>query len=517
MLDQAAPLAAESEREEVEAIARALGETSRMARLLRFLAEHHFRGERGELTEFKIATEVLGRSKSTFDSGTDAIARVEAHRLRKRLNDFYSGPGKDHPIQISIPTGSYAPVFVRRAVQPEPSTDVQMLPGTGISDQSGMREGDFPVEATRRSPALMFSLVAMVAVLAAVAGFLAIRPRRSVVPAAALTPSGFRAAETPLPGAPPPARIPLRILAGYSGSLQTDSAGNVWGPDEYMSGGGPWLRPAAPLIGTSEPMIFGQWRIGDFSYKIPVPPGVYELHLFFVTTDRASDNWSTFGVSINGASVLSGFDINSDALGEDIADERVFRDVTPGPDGMIRIRFSSQHGAPQLNALELLSGLPHKQLPIRLLMQQSSLTDRNGHFWRGDNYFTSGRLSDQRQQVTGGQDPNLFTSERFGHFRYTLPVDPRDRYTLVLHFAEFYFGSGMPGGGGEGSRIFRVLCNGETLLDNFDIYKEAGSLHVLTKTFSHIKPSAQGKINLTFEPVVNNATVSGIEVLDESQ
>jgi hypothetical protein len=61
------------------------------------------------------------------------------------------------------------------------------------------------------------------------------------------------------------------------------------------------------------------------------------------------------------------------------------------------------------------------------------------------------------------------------------------------------------------------LCNGTTLLDNFDIYKEAGSLHALTKTFPHLKPSAQGKLNITFEPIENNATVSGIEVLDESQ
>jgi hypothetical protein len=40
---------------------------------------------------------------------------------------------------------------------------------------------------------------------------------------------------------------------------------------------------------------------------------------------------------------------------------------------------------------------------------------------------------------------------------------------------------------------------------------------MLTKTFYHLKPSAQRKLNLTFEPVTNNATVSGIEVLDESQ
>ena len=68
-----------------------------------------------------------------------------------------------------------------------------------------------------------------------------------------------------------------------------------------------------------------------------------------------------------------------------------------------------------------------------------------------------------------------------------------------------------------GDRVFRVLCNGITLLDNFDIFKEAGSLHALTKTFYHLKPTAQGKLNITFEPVVNYATVSGIEVLDESQ
>jgi hypothetical protein len=88
---------------------------------------------------------------------------------------------------------------------------------------------------------------------------------------------------------------------------------------------------------------------------------------------------------------------------------------------------------------------------------------------------------------------------------------------LILHFAEFYFGPGASGNGGEGSRMFRVLCNGNTLLDNFDIYKEAGNLHALTKTFYHLRPSAQGKLNMTFEPITNYATVSGIEVLDESQ
>jgi hypothetical protein len=148
-------------------------------------------------------------------------------------------------------------------------------------------------------------------------------------------------------------------------------------------------------------------------------------------------------------------------------------------------------------------------------MQSTSFTDHSGQFWQPDNYFMNGRLSDQRQEIVGSPDPDLFATERYGHFSYAIPVDTRDQYTLVLHFVEFYFGS--QAAGGVGSRVFRVMCNGETLLDNFDIYKEAGSLHVLTKTFYHLKPSAQGKLNITFEPVVNNASVSGIEVLDESQ
>jgi hypothetical protein len=96
-------------------------------------------------------------------------------------------------------------------------------------------------------------------------------------------------------------------------------------------------------------------------------------------------------------------------------------------------------------------------------------------------------------------------------------VDSRDEYTVSLYFVESFFGTPESSGGGTGSRVFRVLCNGNTLLDHFDIFKEVGNFHVVKKTFYHIRPTAQGKLNLTFEPIANYATVSGIEVLDESK
>src|SRR5581483_7977075 len=53
-------------------------------------------------------------SKSTFDASEDAIVLVELHRLRKRLKEFYEAGGRDHAIQISIPHGTYVPLFTRK-------------------------------------------------------------------------------------------------------------------------------------------------------------------------------------------------------------------------------------------------------------------------------------------------------------------------------------------------------------------------------------------------------------------
>ena len=85
-------------------------------------------------------------------------------------------------------------------------------------------------------------------------------------------------------------------------------------------------------------------RSGDFSHHIPLKPGVYELHLYFAETTfgpgtGGGENNRVFHVAVNGRRYLSDFDIVSDAGGSGIADERVFKDVSPGPDGMLHVRF----------------------------------------------------------------------------------------------------------------------------------------------------------------------------------
>jgi hypothetical protein len=487
----------EEERRELEAVAAALGNSSRLFRLITYIGEKYFQGKTDKLHEYDIATEVFGRSKDTFNAGEDAIVRVEAHRLRKRLMEYYAGEGKDHPIHLSIPAGTYVPAFTRQTSDPAKLDRTVTIPRPGACPRS-------------------YYVVAIAAFgLTILSGYLLFRTynaKNDTVGAAAAN-----ARQIPPSTAVPYVQVPLRILAGYSGKPQIDTAGNVWQPDQYFHLGGTWNRPDSAVARTSDPMLFKHWRNGDFSYDIPLRPGVYELHLYFVAPEPDLSDLSTFSVYVNGDKVLSGFDVRSDALGANIADERVFRDIAPRSDGILHLGFVERRGPAILSAIEILPGTPHRQLPMRLLTQPTSYTDHSGQFWHPDDDYLDGYTGTKRMKIEGTPDPDLFAAERYGHFTYAIPVDTRDRYTLILHFAESYFGPGEAGGGGEESRVFRVLCNGNTLLDNFDIYKEVGSLHALTKTFYHLKPTAQGKLDITFEPIANNATVSGIEVLDESQ
>jgi hypothetical protein len=499
-------LASEAERAELASVVEALARWPRLSQLLRYMGEKVFSGKTDELNEYEIATEVLGRSKTQFNAGEDAIARVETHRLRKRLAEFYRSEGKDHPIQVTLPSGSYVPVFVHKSADESGASLPNVAPAA--ESESGERGGRISSWITPTWKVLAFAAGILLLTLSAYLYF-----RTRAAPTAA-TAGNIAASSASMSFQPGTASSAVRLLAGYSGPPRTDSAGRIWSPDQYFAGGGSWQRAPAFIARTSDQFLFEHSRTGDFNYNIPLKPGSYELHLFFSTPARANESTS-FNVFVNAKSLMVGFDINLDALGENIADQRVFRDISPDKDGFVRLGFTGATGPPTLNAIEILPGVPRAQLPIRLIMQTTPMIDSKGRQWQPDSYFMSGRLSAQTHPLLDSSDPDLFSGERYGHFTYAIPVDTRDRYTIVLHFAELYFGSGAQGG--AGSRVFKVMCNGETLLDNFDILKEAGNLHELSKTFRHVKPTAMGKLDLTFEPIVNNATISGIEVLDEAQ
>src|SRR5208283_487867 len=82
-------------------------------KLLKYICEEFFAGRSDRIKEYIVATEVFGRG-ADFDQNQDAIVRVEAHRLRKNLKEYYEGVGANNPVQIVLEPGHYVPRFVTR-------------------------------------------------------------------------------------------------------------------------------------------------------------------------------------------------------------------------------------------------------------------------------------------------------------------------------------------------------------------------------------------------------------------
>jgi hypothetical protein len=63
-------------------------------------------------TEINIAINVFDRDKD-FNPNEDTVVRVNLYRLRKKLNEYYSGPGKSDELRLLIPKGHHTILFTK--------------------------------------------------------------------------------------------------------------------------------------------------------------------------------------------------------------------------------------------------------------------------------------------------------------------------------------------------------------------------------------------------------------------
>lgn len=94
---------------------------------LQYVVDKALAGQFEDLKERSIGVALFGRSPS-YDTGQDAIVRVTASDVRKRLHQFYSE--KESAIRIDLPAGSYSPEFRASPIRetPPPSTPVPTPP-----------------------------------------------------------------------------------------------------------------------------------------------------------------------------------------------------------------------------------------------------------------------------------------------------------------------------------------------------------------------------------------------------
>ena len=505
-----------------------------LRKLVAFLWEQYSLGNTAQIKEYTIGTEVLGRPPS-FDQKRDAIVRVEMHRLRKRLREFYEGPGATSEVVMSIPEGSYVPVFERRTglalstpeeVRPWPEPAVEAA--EEIYPEVWTEPGEnlpapitLPAPPPRRKRSSWWvgaGVLAMCVVLIA------------LVLGAFISRKSSAAGATGPAAAPPPnvgsAAWPgIRILAGQENTdPRLDHLGQVWLSDRYFTGGVGRTGQHARISGTPEQFLFDGRREGDFQYKIPLDPGYYELRLYFAETVYGEGNVAglgeaarLFSMGLNGAPALALFDVLADGWGPNAATIKVFKNVTPAADGHLHLSFSSyQNGRPLLNAIEIRPSQKGRILPIRMVAQDEAVRDSQGRVWLPDQWVTGGVRIRRPSGPVEPPERELYVGERYGNFTYRIPVAP-GTYQLTVYLSEAWFGPGAEGGGGAGSRVFSLFCNHRPLLESFDLFTAAGGTgKPYKKTFTGLKPNAQGKLVLEFQPDVNYAMVNALSVDDIS-
>ncbi|HMG02739.1 MAG TPA: hypothetical protein VK596_06375 [Edaphobacter sp.] len=84
--------------------------SQRSAQFLRYIVEQALAGHLDSLKERLIGVELFGRSPS-YDTGNDAIVRVTASDVRKRLVQHYGKYASASDVRIALPLGSYLPEF----------------------------------------------------------------------------------------------------------------------------------------------------------------------------------------------------------------------------------------------------------------------------------------------------------------------------------------------------------------------------------------------------------------------
>ncbi len=180
--------------------------SDRQRRLIEFICLEEIEGRGEQLKAYTIATQVFGRPES-FDPQFDSIVRVEMGRLRRALELHYALNAAPGNVVISIPKGTYRPVFTNADAGSEAR---HPLAGSRSDD-------DIPAPPARKNRWLAVGAAALGGFAAAYALLLAPQSIRSplarFLPAADIQ-SGAIAIGSAMPKQRNMIVVPIRVAAG---------------------------------------------------------------------------------------------------------------------------------------------------------------------------------------------------------------------------------------------------------------------------------------------------------------
>lgn len=119
--------------------------SKRYPALLKYIVENTLAGKSDLLKERTLGVEVFDRP-ATYDTNADTVVRYTAGEVRKRLLLFYSEDGRNSGIRISLPAGSYVPVFLREQDRLEDHA------GNGAHEAGPFLNSDSPTDLAGGTP-----------------------------------------------------------------------------------------------------------------------------------------------------------------------------------------------------------------------------------------------------------------------------------------------------------------------------------------------------------------------------
>ena len=312
--------------------------------------------------------------------------------------------------------------------------------------------------------------------------------------------------------------VVVRILCGAA-KPYTDRTGNVWSADRFHTGGEPFstgekIAGAKPTP-EDEP-LYQAGRTGEeFTYAIPVPPGLYSLRLKFAEPEYPWIFERPFNLDLNGRRVLRNFDICQAARGPQRAYERVFHYLVPNSDGQLVLRFTGGWEPTQKTKQALVQAievLPELRPAIRIdVGADREFVDWNSFVWASDAHFEGGEILRSDAPVTQASptlyDQQLYRTARVGNdFRYRLTVPP-GLYTVHLKFAELWLKE-------PGLRPMDIAVNGRHVWKAWDPAAAAGQMNMAADVRTeNVTPDTDGAITIQLKAAgPNPAILQGIEV-----
>lgn len=141
--------------------------------------------------------------------------------------------------------------------------------------------------------------------------------------------------------------------------------------------------------------------------------------------------------------------------------------------------------------------------PVRINCGGPHYLDESKQIWFGDFGFDGGEIVNREIEIANSEIDPIYQRSRAGVNRYHFPVQNNGLYEFTLHFADLESAI-------VGERIFDLTIEDSLVLEDFDIYANAGLDSAWIKSVKI--PVNDNQVDLVFNAKTGSPIISGLEM-----